>query len=53
MSALESLLEARYPSDWPEAALPEAREAVEKARVVLKSAVDDLRGRGLVFDDGQ
>jgi len=49
----EWAVEARYPSDWPEAALPEAREAVEKARAMLNSAVDDLRGRGLVFDDGQ
>jgi HEPN domain-containing protein len=49
----EWAVEARYPSDWPEAALPEAREAVEKARGMLNAAADELRGHGFVFDDGQ
>jgi len=43
----EWAVEARYPGDWPEATLDDARRAVEQARRVWESVHADLAWRGL------
>jgi HEPN domain-containing protein len=43
----EWAVEARYPGDWPEATLQEARRAVEQARSVLGCIVEDFARRGV------
>jgi len=40
-------VEARYPGDWPEATLDDARHAVNQAGGVLESIAVDFRRRGV------
>jgi HEPN domain-containing protein len=53
--ALEKLtvwaVEARYPSDLPDAGAHDAREAVEIARSVYAAVSSDLESRGIAEDD--
>jgi HEPN domain-containing protein len=42
-------VESRYPGDWPEATLEDARAAVEQARRVLETVTADLARRGVVI----
>ena len=43
----EWAVEARYPGDWPDATLGDARDAVAQARSVYESVRGDLEKRGL------
>lgn len=45
-------VEARYPGDWPEATVEDARRAVALARAVFVSVVGDFRRRGVEFEGG-
>ncbi len=42
----EWAVEARYPGDWPEATLENARSAVEQAKGVCASVIDDFKRYG-------
>jgi HEPN domain-containing protein len=42
----EWAVEARYPGDWPEATLDEARRAAEQARALLECVIEDFGRRG-------
>ena len=43
----EWAVEARYPGDWPDATVDEARRAVAQARAVLECVTEDLYRHGL------
>jgi HEPN domain-containing protein len=47
----EWAVEARYPSDWPDATVEDARRAVEQARGVYESVLGDLVQRGIQPDE--
>ena len=46
----EWAVEARYPGDWPEATIEEAREALGLAREVYKYTAGDFEERGMIED---
>jgi HEPN domain-containing protein len=43
----EWAVEARYPGDWPEATLDEARRAARQARAVFDGVIEDFGRRGV------
>jgi HEPN domain-containing protein len=46
----EWAVEARYPGDWPDATIGDARQAVEQALLAYESIVRDLVHRGFEID---
>jgi hypothetical protein len=48
----EWAVEARYPGDWPEATIDDARRAIAQARSVYDSVLSDLVRRGLETGKG-
>jgi HEPN domain-containing protein len=47
----EWAVEARYPGDWPEATLEDARRAAQQARPVYESVLADLARHGIPVDE--
>ncbi len=47
----EWAVEARYPGDWPDATVDEARRAAGQARAVYESVLADLVQRGIQPDE--
>src|SRR5437867_8607415 len=48
----EWAVEARYPGDWPDATVEEARRAFAQARGVLQCLTEDLYRNGLAPEHG-
>ena len=46
-------IESRYPGDWPQPSIDDARTAVDVARAVVASIADELAARGLEGSDGE
>lgn len=47
----EWAVEARYPGDWPEASVEDARRAVKQARAVYECLMADLGVHGVQIDE--